>query len=217
MSADAEPGAGSRLQDWAEDFTALVARPYSSSTTMVLNAANEPPTAYAVDVEELDCNCQFGANNAQSPKICKHVAKAILVMPDFDEATDLQVHDLNHIVERAAQASRELMDARDQAQTAQAADVAHAASEAGSDDAQPGDDDPVALLDRALEDANIPPGDVDAWIDDEYNSLQFRADGLDDDAFDRFRDWCKDIDKVNWDANNRRNYIKQDDIGRVLG
>lgn len=212
---DTANGPGANLQAWKDDFDALVARPWDSTTTKVVNTAHEPPTAYTVDVEALDCDCEYMSQRSSTPDVCKHVAKAVLVMPTYDDTADYHRRDLSVLVDRAASAVRRVENIRDVLQADQAAGAASAAAQTDSGDAGREDPAPDELLTRALEDAAIPSGDVDIWVDDQFGSLQFKADEMDQDDFDRFRGWCQDVDFVKWDRDNRRNFVKADDFGRL--
>jgi len=216
MATTADSEAGANLQEWNEDFDALIYRPTGSAQGRVLNTANEPPTIYAVDIDEISCTCEHGQRGPADGRSCKHLAKAMLAHPDYNDSAEFLVRDLSVVVDRAAQAARELEETRDLAQTKVNADAAHAAAQDGSEESE--DIDPVDALEAKLDALGLDSDDFDIWVDDDLGSLQFEQDGyLDDDEYSTLMDWVTDDDvAVNWDSDAERNYIKQDDFAEVV-
>lgn len=215
--SDDRPDPDARLQEWNDEFDALVYRPTQTNEGMVLNTAQEPPTMYAVDLEERTCECQWMTQREDNGEVCKHLAKGMLAHPDFTEAPDLLTRDMSVLVDRANEAVRRLEEADDGFPAAEAMGGAADDSEAATDDEASGID-PLAALDAQLERLGVFEDQYNAWIDDQYGSLQFETEYIDDsDVYGDFMDWVQGTDAINWDQENERNYIKRDDIEEVLG
>lgn len=197
-------------------FGDLYPRQVSTQKTVVLSLRNDKPTAYEVDTTDLDCDCPDQQMNRGDPEVCDHIAVALFegtAHLDVEQAlvTDLQriladIEDASEKVEsNASTLEKGIINLRD-AQAGQAA----------SDQERSSGTDPVDRLHDTLADAGFDPTDVDAWVDDDLGSLQFEPDDMSQAEFDRFGDWCRDTQAVNWDRDERRNYIKPDDFDEVL-
>lgn len=200
-------------------YGSLYPRQVTPHKTVVLSLRNGDPTAYHVNIAELDCDCPDESFNKSAPEICDHVAVALLEARkeyhvEKELAADLSslVRDLGGAADQARDAAAYLEDALIQYRDMAAGE---AATDDGAGETVP--EDPEDRLKAVLEGAGIPADDVKVWVDDEYDSLQFEADNMDRDDFETFRDWCQDHDAVNWDRDNRRNYVRRDDFEEVLG
>jgi hypothetical protein len=220
MSDDVS-GPGRQLQEWADDFDALVYQPIRRESGRVLNAAHEPPTIYETDLEDLSCTCDHGEKGPTNARYCKHLAKAMLAHPDYQEGTELMTHELSLIVDRAAKAVRDLEKSRNVAQAKATADkVAEAADT--SDDGDDGGDDgsdlnPVAIVeDWITDDLELPPSKFNVWHDDDLGSVQIETDGYLED--DEFGVWMEQTggEPLQYDGDNDRNYLPVSDVVEEL-
>jgi len=197
-------------------FADLYPRQVTPTTTIVLSLRNDDPTAYEVDIADLDCDCRDQAMNKDDPAVCDHIGVALYQSSHELNVDDALLTDLTRILsdleDAASQAEDaagalegDLIDQRD----AEAEDAAEAAGETS-------ETDPVDGIKRALSDGGIDPANVDAWIDDDFGSLQFEPDDMPQDDFDVLRNWCQDVPWVNWDRDESRNFVKEEDFGRIV-
>ena len=204
--------------DGIKDFPNLYPRQVGWMTYAVLHMEDDDEnTAYLVRLDELACDCPDAANNREDPEICKHVAVALYEASKEIPAEAHALEESSDLVRETSQSVQELLTVIRDRQAGQAAGPAENGTEAPDEAERQADQDPEGALMSILEDKGISPENLNVWIDDEYGSLQFRADEMDNNEFSTFRNWCQGTDGVNWDRDNSRNYIKSDDFEEVLG
>jgi len=201
--------------DMINGFGDLYPRQVTIHQHVVLSLRNDDPTAHKVDVSELQCDCQDQAMNKSGTEICDHLAVAMFEAPKRTTVEESMVHDLSTVLRDMEQAAQQAQDAAGQFEGSLVAQRSEEAEQASEGDTGSASTDPVEGLLQAIDDAGIDSSNVDAWVDDEFGSLQFEVDDMDQSDFDMFRDWCQDMSFVNWDRDNTRNYIKPEDFGTV--
>lgn len=184
---------------------------------LVTNGAGDENTGYLVDLSGPDCQCKDQQMRDDGAHVCKHIMKANLVAETIKSPESEALRRTSEEV----RALREATQSLEQTATAQRATDEAAASSAdagGSDGKQPSpDDDPVAALEDWFGAQGVDTAHLDIYEHDQYDSVQIETDGqLSDDEFDRFRE-LTDADHFNWDRNEGRNYIREDDVERVVG
>lgn len=203
--------------DNIDDFATMSMRQTGLSTFVVVNWGGDETTGYKVDVSALECQCMDQQTRDDGEHVCKHLAYAVKCANQHITAEEMAVHELAQTIGDA----RGVLKDMEQYRTSLKADRAAAVSGGSQDDpadAEPDDsDDPVAMLYDHLETIGVPESEVEAWIDDQYGSLQFKTNYLEDDQYSAFMDWVSGEDDIKWDRDNSRNYIKQADLDEVFG
>mgnify|MGYP006429267309 CR=1 FL=1 len=196
-------------------FGDLYPRQVTPHKTVVLSLRNDGPTAHHVDINTLECDCRDQSMNQDEPGICDHLAVALFDAPSRFRVDEALVTELSTTLRELRDATQQAQDAAGQFEGSLVAQRSEEAEQAADGDTGGAKTDPVEGLLQAIEDAGINSDQVDAWVDDEFGSLQFEVNDMDQNDFDMFRNWCQDMSFVNWDRDNTRNYIKTEDFGKV--
>lgn len=211
---DAEAG---EIAEQIEDYPDLYPRHVGGNRYRVLSLGGDEPTAYAVDIGALDCDCSDFQKRREDPEVCKHLATALEAAPPRLSIEAETFDSLVNLWSEAADTVQDIKDVRDVAQTAQNANAAAAAQQAAESGTQTAGADPVSRVESWLEANDVPSDGVDVWEHEEYGSIQLETNGnLSDAEFDRFRELTDD-DLVKYDRNERVNYIQADDLEAVVG
>lgn len=205
-----ENGPGELLKEWNEDFESLVAIQTDWREYTVLNAANEPPTAYNVDVKEIDCTCEYMTQGPSGEGICKHLAKAILVSPTRFEADAIAAHDIQLASHRAMEAAEDLMNVRDVATAAQNANAAAQAT-GGGEDASGSDLSPEDRVKEWLKSNNAYAEGMSLEYKDQFGSVNIDTQNeLSDEQFQNYRDLKDSTDGFFYHNSEQIDVVKAD-------
>lgn len=199
------------------DFRALHVRQMRFNTYVVLNLASESPTAYTVDLGDLSCECGNYKYDGERRKVCKHLAKAIYKASPYKTVEEEGVRQLSDLLREVRQ-SAEALRATATAREADAeADRVQGASEAAANGQEPADVPPAERVENWLDSQGLPTDAFDVWVDEDYGSVQIDRTGyLEDDDYSAWMD-LTDEEPIEWDGNNERSYIREDDLEEVLG
>lgn len=203
--------------DSIDDFATMSMRQTGLSTFVVVNWGGDETTGYKVDVARLECQCMDQKVRGDDGHVCKHLAYAIKCADSHITAEEMAVHSLAETVGDATQVLKEMEQYRTSLKADRAAAVSGGSQDGSADTESEGVDDPVAALYDHLESRGVPESEVEAWIDDQYGSLQFKTNYLEDEQYNTFMSWVSNEDDIKWDRDNSRNYIKKADIDEVLG
>jgi len=184
----------------------------------VLSARNGGATVWEVNLKgDPSCTCPDMDYNQESGDVCAHVAKAMLVAESTWDAEIMTtqaslnvLHEANQATERVRELE-ELVGRLDEANR-KGRDPGTVATDAESTTAP---EDPVADLKDALDNAGIPPEEMQ--VEDVNDYVAFAADGrLSDDQFSNLVDFT-DRDPVEYspDSDGPDNRIKKADVPRV--
>lgn len=199
--------------DAITEFSALYAREVEFTIYRVLSTAGDENTAYRVDTKELTCNCPDSEFDKSGAKVCKHLACALYQSRQHIDVELQAVRDLSTQISEMHQAVEDLK----QSTTAVKADAKAAASD-GSQQHEEGEAesepfDALEAFEDYLRENGLNPGKIEFHIDDQFGSLQAQKDGyLDDDEFSAWQDITDELG-MQWDQDNERNYLKEEDFG----
>lgn len=218
----ADGSEGTVPADGITDFGVLYPRQTGFVNYSVLSLAGDDPTAYRVNISELECDCpDFQHQHGSAETICKHLAVAIFEAPGTVSLETWAARDLSGIVAEARDAVDALENSRDVAQAKASANAA-AGSSGSAEGASAGQSEtankaPVVRVRDWLEDAGIDVSNMEVWEHDEYDSIQFATDGqLPQDQFETLKS-LSDHDLVKWDSNSGNNFVRADDVDEVVG
>lgn len=196
MSDAQGPGA---IAEQIEDFEHLYPRQTGINRFSVLNARKG--TAYAVNVADMECECDDAQYNGQGGRVCKHVQVALYQAPktvDVDQ----------HVLDQASSEFKHLQQAvQSLEQTATAQQAQAAAQPAGTEPAGP---DPEELAARLTE----------AWKD---NGFEIERSTIEDgevhfelghEDFDMLKKWTSKVDVVGY--NGEYNFMDLSDVETYL-
>jgi hypothetical protein len=197
-------------------FADLYPRQVSTQKTIVLSLRGDDPRAYEVDTVDLDCDCPDHQMNKSDPAVCDHIAVALYEGSAHLEVSEALVTDLQRVLSDIEASARKVDETAEILEDDLVELRTTEASQAADDSSGSTSRDPVDRLHDTLEAVGFDPTDVDAWVDSDMGSLQFEPDDMDQDQFDQFGDWCRETPSVNWDRDERRNYIKPSDFEEIL-
>jgi hypothetical protein len=197
-------------------FDQLAARQVSIDNWRVLSWRNGSMTAHKVNTRGLTCTCDDQAYNKPGAEVCDHLAVALYQSKqqlDVAEALREQMYDEMRDLDRAVSAIQQ------KATAVRASDQAgdyDDSSQADSDDESGSIGDPVEQTKSLLRDAGWSPEDFDVYLDDDLGSVQIETESLSQKDFADWQDYAVETDWLNYDSDNYRNYIKEEDFREVF-
>ena len=140
----------------------------------------------------------------------------MLSAPTYETAEELSIRDMSVLVDRARDAVNRLEDSGDIAESLNKAKSREIDSDGSSGGGEKDPGDVIQGLRAKMSSRGIDDDNVEFSVHDDYGSVNFEADGLSNDDFDEFRDFCQDEDYVQWDRDSGKNFVKPSNFDEVF-